>query len=65
VKNPSQKNRADGVAQGEAPEFKPQYWRRGAGGGGVKKERKEKKPELKMGKRSDQTPHQRRYTDGK
>jgi hypothetical protein len=24
-KNPSQKNRAGGVAQGEGPEFKPQY----------------------------------------
>jgi hypothetical protein len=24
-KNPSQKNRAGGVAQGEEPEFKPQY----------------------------------------
>jgi hypothetical protein len=22
------KNRADGVAQGEGPEFKPQYWKK-------------------------------------
>jgi hypothetical protein len=47
LKNPSHK-RAGGVAQGEGPEFKPQYCKK------KKKKRKKKKPQNKQQQQQNQ-----------